>query len=232
MMNRPNWTPQPASQSVQQQWQLFKARYKLQPNPTTLWPSRAWQPSAVLLPIIEKAGELQVILTRRTSHLRHHAGQICFPGGRKESTDQSLLATALRETEEEIGVSSQKIQILGRLNSQPVLSSFLISPYVATLAPQAKFKLDPNEVADLFYVPLAYLMDQKKHWQLKKNHPYYPWIHFIPWQNQLIWGATAAIIRNLADQINPEGKDLYQPLSCKNYKIGNAISAKNASTAF
>lgn len=197
---------------MQCQLNHFLTQFNLHPPEPKVWPGQLWQKSAVLIPLRQGPHELEVILTRRTAHLRHHADQICFPGGRMDDTDNSLLTTALRETHEELGVHPHHVHILGQLPEQPVLSRFMIQPYVGLIDTKIEFIREPNEVAEVLSVPLRLLLDQRNHLQVKRNHPVHPTVHFIPWQGQLIWGATAAIIRGLADQINPAGKQLYKPV--------------------
>lgn len=190
----------------------FLTQFSLHPPVPKEWPDYPWCQSAVLIPLRQGASELEVILTRRTAHLRHHADQICFPGGRMDAADGSLLTTALRETHEELGLHPSHIHVLGQLPEQPVLSRFMIQPYIGLVDPKAELIREPNEVAEVLSVPLRLLLDQRNHLQVKRNHPVHSTVHFIPWQGQLIWGATAAIIRGLADQINPQGKSLYRPV--------------------
>ncbi len=169
--------------------------------PEADYPLRApGKPAAVLLPIIERQEELTVLFTQRAAHLKHHAGQVSFPGGKKESEDNDLLATALRETQEEIGLDARHIKVVGNLPIYRTVSKFEVVPYIALVSPTFELKLDKNEVAEVFEVPLSYLMDQNNHlihWVERKRqrHP----IYFIPWQNKNIWGATAAFVRHLSN---------------------------------
>jgi len=197
---------------VKRQLNDFLTQFNLQPPTSRVWPEHPWHKSAVLIPLRQGPQELEVILTRRTAHLRHHADQICFPGGRMDDSDSSLLYTALRETHEELGVHPRHVHLLGQLPEQPVLSHFMIQPYLGIIDANTPFIIEPNEVAEVLSVPLRLLLDQRNHLQVRRNHPVHPTVHFIPWQGQLIWGATAAIIRGLADQINPQGKYQYRPV--------------------
>jgi|SRR5690554_1890768 len=193
----------------------FSAHFNLHPAQPSVWPKSHTQQlraSAVLVPLVETPTGLHVVLTRRTAHLRHHANQICFPGGSRDASDHSLLHTALRETEEELGIQAGNINLLGALPPQPVLTKFMIQPYLGVVPANTAYKVQTNEVAEVFHVPLRTLMDQRNHLQFKREHPIYPVVHFIPYQHYLIWGATAAIIRRLADQMNPAGKHLYRPV--------------------
>ena len=161
------------------------------------------RPAAVLIPMIEREDQLSVLLTQRAMHLKHHAGQISFPGGKQEPDDDTLLDTALRETEEEIGISAAKIEIIGQLPSYRTISYFEVRPFIGLVEPSYELILDTNEVAEAFEVPLAFLMDQSNHLihQVKRKGQSHP-IYFIPWQDKIIWGATAAFIRNLSNHVN------------------------------
>lgn len=190
----------------------LRARFSLhQPNVPS-WPELDWQPSGVLIPIQEVHQQLEVILTRRPAFMRHHANQICFPGGRKEKHDLTLKETALRETHEELGIAPDSIEVIGSLPPQPVLTNFIIQPYVGIVDPHVNLVPQLEEVSEIIRVPLITLMQQANHMQMSRDSSMYPMIHFIPWQNKLIWGATAAIIRRFADQINPLGQEVYRPV--------------------
>ncbi|TRY32491.1 CoA pyrophosphatase [Aliiglaciecola sp. M165] len=163
----------------------------------------AGKPAAVLIPIIERADELTVLFTQRAKHLKHHPGQVSFPGGKQEKSDHNLLHTALRETEEEIGISSQLIDVVGRLPKFRTISRFEVTPFVSFVTPQFTLKLDKNEVDNVFEVPLSHLLDKNQHlihWVKRGGHRH-P-VYFIPWQDKTIWGATAAFVRLLSDHIN------------------------------
>ncbi|MCV2885274.1 CoA pyrophosphatase [Aestuariibacter sp. AA17] len=161
------------------------------------------RPAAVLLPIVVREDSLTMLFTQRARHLRHHAGQISFPGGKQEPTDKSLLDTALRETEEEIGITRQYIDVIGTLPKFRTVSRFEVLPFVSFVSDTFSLKIDENEVDNVFEVPLAFLLDKTNHfihWVERKKavHP----IYFIPWENKQIWGATAAFIRNLSNHIH------------------------------
>lgn len=155
------------------------------------------RPAAVLVGIVDRA-PLSVLLTERTPHLSAHAGQIAFPGGKIEATDPSALAAALRESEEEIGLASQFIEPLGYLEPYRTGTGFSIDPVVALIHPGFIVKPDPSEVADVFEVPLGFLMDVANHridsrnWRGAERRFY-----AMPYEERYIWGATAGIIRAL-----------------------------------
>ncbi|MDN4501328.1 CoA pyrophosphatase [Alteromonadaceae bacterium BrNp21-10] len=158
--------------------------------------------AAVLIPIVIRE-ELQLLLTHRALHLKHHPGQISFPGGRWETTDKSLEHTALRETQEEIGLDAHHIEVIGKLSQFRTISGYEITPYIGLVTPPFTLQADSNEVADIFEVPLAHVLNIDNHhihWSERQNKRY-P-VYFIPWQQQMIWGATAAIIRNLSHVIH------------------------------
>jgi 8-oxo-dGTP pyrophosphatase MutT (NUDIX family) len=158
------------------------------------------KPAAVLLPILEYSNELTVLFTVRSLHLKHHAGQVSFPGGKQEPTDSSLVETALRETHEEVGLCPSKVEIVGRLPLYRTVSRYEVIPYVGFVSAPTSLTLDKNEVHSTFEVPLSFLMDQQNHlihWVKRKNGQF-P-IYFIPWKQHNIWGATAAFVRNLSN---------------------------------
>ncbi|MDP5030569.1 MAG: CoA pyrophosphatase [Paraglaciecola sp.] len=160
----------------------------------------AGRPASVLIPIVEYPDSLNVIFTVRAAHLKHHGGQISFPGGKQEPTDKNLLHTALRETYEEIGIFPEQVEIIGQLPLYRTISRYEVVPFIGFVQPPIQLLLDHNEVAQTFEVPLSYLLDQNNHlihWVKRKN-AHYP-VYFIPWQDKNIWGATAAFIRNLTN---------------------------------
>jgi len=158
--------------------------------------------AAVLVPLVQREAGLNLLLTRRTDHLRDHAGQISFPGGRVEPEDEGPVATALRETEEEIGLARRHIEVIGQLPVYATVTAFQVTPVVALVEPGFTLRLDAFEVAEAFEVPLAFLMNPAHH----RHHRF----EFagaerrflsMPWQGAgreyFIWGATAAMLRNL-----------------------------------
>jgi 8-oxo-dGTP pyrophosphatase MutT (NUDIX family) len=158
--------------------------------------------AAVLVPLVQREAGLNLLLTRRTDHLRDHAGQISFPGGRVEPEDDGPIATALRETEEEIGLSRRHIEVIGQLPVYSTVTAFQVTPVVGLVEPGFTLTLDDFEVAEAFEVPLAFLMNPAHH----RHHRF----EFagaerrflsMPWQGAereyFIWGATAAMLRNL-----------------------------------
>ncbi|WP_169733506.1 NUDIX hydrolase [Brackiella oedipodis] len=165
--------------------------------------------AAVLIPLVINAqGQTEVLLTLRSKRLKNHSGQISFPGGRVESTDLSNQEAAIRETYEEVGVAKENIEIFGQMPEFLTGTGFVIKPYIAYIKPTQAYTIDPNEVEKTILVPLDYILDPN-------NHRYYstelgPKLiqHYygIEWQDAegnrfLIWGATAAILRNLYQRL-------------------------------
>jgi len=169
--------------------------------------SRAPAHASVLIPVVLREHGPSVLLTRRTAHLRDHAGQISFPGGRVEIHDDDVVATALRETEEEVGLARQHIEVIGCLPIYTTVTAFQVTPVVGLVTPGFTLALDDFEVAEAFEVPLKFLMTPAYH----RRHQ----VEFegrmrqflsMPWrgpdaagtqQDYFIWGATAAMLRNL-----------------------------------
>jgi len=155
------------------------------------------RPAAVLVPIVRR-DELAVLFTRRTPHLHDHAGQISFPGGRAEPGDASLEATALREAQEEIGLAAERVELLGRLPEYVTVTGYRVTPVVGVVSVPFELRPDPFEVAEIFEVPLAFLLDPANHLrntvkQEGKLRRYYA----MPYREYYIWGATAGMLMNL-----------------------------------
>lgn len=159
-------------------------------------------PAAVLFPIVRRREGDTVLLTRRTAHLRDHAGQVSFPGGRVETQDGSPLETALRETKEEIGLHRRHIEVLGYLPEYRTGTGFSVIPVVALVEPPFELQPDSFEVAEVFEVPLAFLLDQNNH-QRHTVHLRGALRHYfaMPYENYFIWGATAGMIRSLSERL-------------------------------
>lgn len=162
--------------------------------------SETLTPAAVLIPIILHPDAPTVLLTRRTAHLKDHAGQISFPGGRVETGDASPAHTALREAAEEVGLQSVSVEIAGYLPEYLTVTGFRVTPVVAMVKPPIDLRLDPNEVAEVFEVPLAFLLDPAQH----QRHSHQDRArgrlrHYdaIPYGDHFIWGATAGMILSL-----------------------------------
>lgn len=163
------------------------------------------EPSAasVLLALVAHGDRLNVLLTLRTDHLKDHAGQISFPGGRAEPHDADAVETALRETEEEVGLPRRHIEVLGTLPVYTTVTNFVVTPVVALVEPGFVLQPDPFEVAAVFEVPLDFLMTPANHqrhafeWQGgRREFLAMPWRPEAPADEHFIWGATASMLRN------------------------------------
>jgi 8-oxo-dGTP pyrophosphatase MutT (NUDIX family) len=170
-------------------------------------PERESIAASVLVPLVERGDGVHVLLTRRSDHLRDHAGQVSFPGGRAEQGDADVVDTALRETAEEIGLPRERVQVLGPLNTYSTVSSYVVTPIVALVQPPFDLALDSFEVAEAFEVPLQFLMTPAHHRRhaadvqgVRRHFLSMPWqgvdAHGQP-REYFIWGATAAMLRNL-----------------------------------
>lgn len=161
-------------------------------------PSGPLRPAAVLVPIVLRESEPTLLLTRRTDHLHHHPGQVSFPGGRVEEQDTSPIETALRETEEEISLARHHVELLGCLPQYRTGTGFDVTPVVGLVTPPFELSPDAFEVAEVFEVPLSFLLDEANH-QLHrvevrgKLREYYA----MPYGDYFIWGATAGMIVSL-----------------------------------
>jgi len=152
-------------------------------------------PAAVLVPMVNRSDGLAVLFTERSADLPDHAGQISFPGGRVEPGDVDVDAAALRETEEEIGLARGRVTVLGRLADYETVTGYRVTPVVGWVEPPFTVKPDPVEVADVFEVPLAFLLEpqnQQRHFRMlgEIRRDYFA----IPYRERYIWGATAAML--------------------------------------
>lgn len=163
-----------------------------------LRPPRSLREAAVLVPLVDRGSEPTVLLTLRTAHLTAHAGQISFPGGRIEDRDADPLAAALRETEEEIGVGPDRVDIVGRLNTYITRTGFRVQPYVGVLRPPLALTPDPFEVAETFEVPLSFILSRdmpKRHTRVFQGRERL--FYVFTYRDRYIWGATAGMLQNL-----------------------------------
>lgn len=163
-------------------------------------PLRPLKPAAVLVPLINRPDGLTVLFTQRTSHLAHHAGQISFPGGHIEPSDGGPIDTALRETEEEVGLDRSRVGVIGYLDIYVTRTGFVVTPIVGFVCPPFALKPDPHEVAEIFEVPLSFLIDRANHQHCSAEFEGVT-RHFwaIPYGGCFIWGATAGMLVNLCD---------------------------------
>lgn len=158
------------------------------------------KPAAVLVPIVDRPDGMTILLTQRTDHLHDHAGQISFPGGRAEPSDADLQATALRETEEEVGLPRDRIDLVGQLDIYVTRTGFEVTPVVGIVNPPFPVKPDPFEVADVFEVPLSFIVDPNNHEQDSRMHNGVArQFYVLPFEGRYIWGATAGMLVNLSE---------------------------------
>lgn len=165
------------------------------------------QAAAVLVPIVQRASAPTLLLTVRASHLRHHAGQISFPGGRIEPGDTDVVAAALRETEEELGIAASFIEPIGFLADRAVRTGYRVTPVVALLTPQFQLTLDSTEVAEAFELPLGFAMATVNYRARRRRlRDIEMEVWELPYGEHVIWGATARILaqlRELLDDSSP-----------------------------
>ena len=170
----------------------------LNPEARIIPPGVEPKPAAVLVPLVPRDGELHMLLTQRQPHMRSHAGQIAFPGGRIDASDADPVAAALRETEEETGITPGFVEPLGFLDIYLTGTSFRVVPVVAIVRPGFTVTPHEGEVADVFEVPLSFLMNPANHERHSREYQGKErFFYAMPWQGRYIWGATAGMIRNL-----------------------------------
>ena len=157
-------------------------------------------PAAVLVPLVLRDEDITALFTQRTQHLAKHPGQISFPGGHVDADDESPEATALRETEEEVGLSRERVEVIGRLDSYVVRTGFIVTPVVGFVHPPFDIEPEAEEVDEVFEVPLSFLMNADNHErhsrEFKGQHREF---YAMPYEGRYIWGATAGMIVNLHD---------------------------------
>ena len=157
-----------------------------------------FQRAAVLITIVERPEGLTVLLTQRASHLKNHAGQISFPGGRMEPSDAGPWETALRETEEEIGLAREYVSLVGYLHDHLVITGYNVTPVVAFVRPGFELRLDVTEVEEVFEVPLDFILDPANHVLVERKLGGHSFVaHDIPYEGRNIWGATAGMLMSL-----------------------------------
>jgi 8-oxo-dGTP pyrophosphatase MutT (NUDIX family) len=155
-------------------------------------------PAAVLVPVIAHPGELTILFTQRTTHLKSHAGQVSFPGGRAEPGDASAEFTALREAGEEIGLAAERVEILARLPDYRTRTGFRVTPVIGLVTPPLELSPDPSEVAEVFEVPLAFLLEPRNRQRRTRAFQGQQVGYYVfEYQDRVIWGATAGMLVNL-----------------------------------
>jgi 8-oxo-dGTP pyrophosphatase MutT (NUDIX family) len=175
-------------------------------NPEISLPEgRKLRAAAVLVPLIKENDAWHVILTMRSSALKHHPGQIAFPGGKRDESDADLAETALREADEEIGLPKSNVDVIGQLPTHETVTGFTVTPVVGVLMGPFQINPETGEVAEVFKVPLAFLTDparfqiQSRRWRGSRRYYY-----AIPYGPYYIWGATARMLRTFSDMLERE----------------------------
>jgi len=176
-------------------------------NPDLYRPQDELIAAAVLVPVVARRGGLTLLFTRRTDHLDVHAGQISFPGGRLEPTDDGPVAAALRETEEEVGLPPRHVEVIGRLDTYVTRTGFEITPVMGIVTPPFPVAPDSFEVAEVFEVPFDFFLKPDN--RRRDSRTYEGRVrHFyaFPYQDYYIWGATAGILVNLSEVLVPDSE--------------------------
>jgi 8-oxo-dGTP pyrophosphatase MutT (NUDIX family) len=165
-----------------------------------------WRAASVLVPLVNRASGVTVLLTQRTEDMPSHAGQVAFPGGRRQADDADAVATALRETEEEVGLKRCFVEVIGALDLYRTGTGYEITPIVGIVTPGFSLRADPREVADVFEVPLDHFLDEVNHkidsrtWRGRERRYY-----TMPYGERYIWGATAGMLKNLHFILTADG---------------------------
>lgn len=175
-----------------ERWRQFMREPILQPL----------QPAGVLIPVLQRAGELSVLLTQRSAELKHHAAQVSFPGGRMEDADKDVVHAALRETHEEVGIPPHAISIIGYLDPMPTVTGYAVTAVVGVVSGSTSLRLDRTEVEYAFEVPLAFLLDERNQRAAEREYRgrTIPTIEFH-YENERIWGATAHMLVELRKHV-------------------------------
>ena len=165
-------------------------------------PGRKLRPAGVLIGIDVTAPEPRLLLTKRSSRLKHHPGQIAFPGGKQDDSDTDVVAAALREAEEEVGLPRDQARVLGTMPAHETVTSFLVTPVVALIEAPFDVRPEPGEVDEAFTVPLTHVLDpanyqvQSRRWRGSRRHYF-----TVPYGPYYIWGATARMLRAFAERM-------------------------------
>ena len=179
-----------------------RLRMVLKPLSHRFTPPEGLRSAGVLVPLRARGDEVSVVLARRTEQVPHHKGQVCFPGGSRDPGDPDLLETALRESEEELGIRREDVEILGTMDPVITVTGFCIQPFVAKLSANAEFRLDTFEMAEVFEAPLSIFGEFDRYryaestFQGERNR-----VYFFDYGSRTIWGATAMILHRLAELV-------------------------------
>jgi 8-oxo-dGTP pyrophosphatase MutT (NUDIX family) len=157
--------------------------------------SRSFTPASVLIPVYEKNNITHLLLTKRTEKVKHHKGQISFPGGKFDPGDESLEMTALRETYEEVGIRGNDVNVLGKINKMVTITNFIVTPYVGTFPYPYEFKVNADEIDELIEVPVSHLHDKGNFREETReiNGLKYP-VYYYTYNEFIIWGVTGKIL--------------------------------------
>ena len=161
----------------------------------------------MLVPVVERPGGHTLLFTRRTERLQDHAGQVSFPGGGREACDTDPIQTALRETEEEVGLGRQHVEVVGYLQGYLTVSAYAVTPVVGLVTPDFRLNPDPLEVAEIFEVPFLFLADPQNLQVKERDFAGHQFNYYqFDYQGHVIWGATAAMLVGFLDDLKEAGK--------------------------